>query len=120
MVPRGAAVLSARSRRIVRLWTAARRLVHLVVRQLLVETLPAQAEKLGGGGAVAVRQFQRRGDEVPLDEADRVLDQAAQRGLAGLLDDRGKRRLQVARALGRRQPAADVAQQQRDRLRPPG
>ena len=92
--------------------------VHLVLRQFLVKSLPAHAEDLSRRGAVAVGEIERGPDVMPLHQADGVADQAAQRGFAGLLDDRGERRLQAGGVLRRRHPAPDVAQQQRDLVRP--
>src|SRR5262249_9192309 len=92
--------------------------VHLVVGQLLVEALPAEAEEFGRGGAVAPGQLKRCTDVVAFDQSHGLTDQAAQRGLAALFDDRGQRRLQAGGAVGLRQPAPDVADQQRNELRP--
>ena len=92
--------------------------VQFVLRQLLIKTLAAHAEHFGGRRAVAVSKFQGGSDIMPLDQGDSILDQALKRGLAGLLNDRRKRRLQAGGAFGHRKPPANITQQQRDLVGP--
>ncbi len=69
--------------------------LHLVLRKLLVKTLAAEPEDLGCRRAIPLGNLKSRADIMAFDQADGVADEQTQRGLAGLFDNRGKRRLQA-------------------------
>ena len=70
-----------------------------VATQLDVEALPAEAEHLGGRGAVVAGQLQRRLDAQPLDHVGRLAHQVLQRDAA---DQFGRRARRSGAGRGRR------------------